>query len=188
MATQAHCAYCFEALSAHYEKRQPIGLARVEELWDRYHATSNDAADTAATDGVGTVEDGEEDAMPGVEETDAPEPGKPAAISRLLDRQGAQGAASAASSNSSLPSTVSASSSAKRQATATPASSNTSLGSRSSLFSFGGRRRAKREEHPLFVTWNTYSARTGNKSLRGCIGTFEPHELEQGLHSYSLTR
>ncbi|KAI8239144.1 hypothetical protein K4K57_011481 [Colletotrichum sp. SAR 10_99] len=42
-------------------------------------------------------------------------------------------------------------------------------------------------ESPLFVTWNTVSPRSGHRSLRGCIGTFEPQELEDGLSSYSLT-
>ncbi|KAK1757246.1 AMMECR1-like protein [Echria macrotheca] len=41
-------------------------------------------------------------------------------------------------------------------------------------------------ESPLFVTWNTLSTRHGS-SLRGCIGTFEPQELEDGLESYALT-
>lgn len=43
------------------------------------------------------------------------------------------------------------------------------------------------EDHPLFVTWNTLS-RSGEKRLRGCIGTFEPLDLEEGLGSYALTR
>jgi hypothetical protein len=38
------------------------------------------------------------------------------------------------------------------------------------------------------VTWNQHSARTGEKSLRGCIGTFAAQELERGLQSYALTR
>ncbi|OLN94204.1 AMMECR1-like protein [Colletotrichum chlorophyti] len=42
-------------------------------------------------------------------------------------------------------------------------------------------------ESPLFVTWNTVSPRSGHHSLRGCIGTFEPQDLEDGLSSYSLT-
>ncbi|TDZ21820.1 AMMECR1-like protein [Colletotrichum orbiculare MAFF 240422] len=42
-------------------------------------------------------------------------------------------------------------------------------------------------ESPLFVTWNTVSPRSGHRSLRGCIGTFEPQDLEDGLSSYSLT-
>ncbi|KAI4860582.1 AMMECR1 domain-containing protein [Hypoxylon rubiginosum] len=42
-------------------------------------------------------------------------------------------------------------------------------------------------ESPLFVTWNTVSSRTGNTSLRGCIGTFEAQELGEGLSSYAVT-
>jgi len=41
-------------------------------------------------------------------------------------------------------------------------------------------------ETPLFVTWNAKSARHGH-SLRGCIGTFEPQELDEGLASYAIT-
>ncbi|KAL2186308.1 hypothetical protein L209DRAFT_710369, partial [Thermothelomyces heterothallicus CBS 203.75] len=42
-------------------------------------------------------------------------------------------------------------------------------------------------ESPLFVTWNTVSSRAGGgRSLRGCIGTFEPQELDEGLSSYAL--
>jgi uncharacterized protein (TIGR00296 family) len=41
-------------------------------------------------------------------------------------------------------------------------------------------------ETPLFVTWNTKSSRHGH-SLRGCIGTFEPQELDEGLASYAIT-
>ncbi|WYZ34285.1 hypothetical protein EsH8_I_000561 [Colletotrichum jinshuiense] len=42
-------------------------------------------------------------------------------------------------------------------------------------------------ESPLFVTWNTVSPRSGHRSLRGCIGTFEAQDLADGLSSYSLT-
>ncbi|KAI0377237.1 AMMECR1 domain-containing protein [Hypomontagnella monticulosa] len=42
-------------------------------------------------------------------------------------------------------------------------------------------------ESPLFVTWNTVSPRSGNTSLRGCIGTFEAQELDEGLSSYAIT-
>lgn len=41
-------------------------------------------------------------------------------------------------------------------------------------------------ESPLFVTWNTVS-RDGHRSLRGCIGTFEDQDLEEGIASYALT-
>ena len=36
---------------------------------------------------------------------------------------------------------------------------------------------------PLFVTWNTGASRR----LRGCIGTFEPQPLYEGLADYALT-
>ncbi|OIW26423.1 hypothetical protein CONLIGDRAFT_581479, partial [Coniochaeta ligniaria NRRL 30616] len=43
-------------------------------------------------------------------------------------------------------------------------------------------------ESPLFITWNIKSARSHDGySLRGCIGTFEPQELEDGLSSYAIT-
>jgi len=41
-------------------------------------------------------------------------------------------------------------------------------------------------ESPLFVTWNTVS-RGGHMNLRGCIGTFEDQDLEDGLASYAVT-
>jgi AMMECR1 domain-containing protein len=36
------------------------------------------------------------------------------------------------------------------------------------------------------VTYNVIQ-KDGERRLRGCIGTFEPHELESGLGSYALT-
>ena len=36
------------------------------------------------------------------------------------------------------------------------------------------------------MTWNLVSS-GGGKKLRGCIGTFEPLPLAQGLKSYALT-
>ncbi|KAM7207991.1 AMMECR1 domain containing protein [Naviculisporaceae sp. PSN 640] len=41
-------------------------------------------------------------------------------------------------------------------------------------------------DSPLFITWNAMTARHGYQ-LRGCIGTFEPQEIEDGLSSYALT-
>ncbi|KAI2631215.1 AMMECR1 domain-containing protein [Xylaria nigripes] len=41
-------------------------------------------------------------------------------------------------------------------------------------------------EYPLFVTWNTVSSSSGHSWLRGCIGTFEAQELDEGLSSYAL--
>jgi len=43
------------------------------------------------------------------------------------------------------------------------------------------------EKYPLFVTWNTRSSRPGRPPrLRGCIGTFEPVPLIEGLAEYAL--
>ena len=44
----------------------------------------------------------------------------------------------------------------------------------------------KEPSHPLFITWNTIS-KSGHKSLRGCIGTFEAQPLSKGLSDYSIT-
>ena len=159
MATPVHCAYAFESLAASFEQRQPLTLGVVEELWEQYHADERDPEEA--------------------EEANGGEIARPAAISRLLNRD-----SSATSSSSSLPSTAS---SVQQQTdgsgTATPASSVGSMASRSS-----GKSQVKRHEsHPLFVTWNTVS-KSGNKSLRGCIGTFEAQPLEKGLRSYALTR
>lgn len=163
MATQAHCAYCFETLTANFERRPPLGLTQVEALWEQYHAEEVKEQDYSSADDADTIDIGSE------ESSNA----RPVAISRLLNREPAR---SAASSGSSLPSTDTSSSvqsSNTASGTATPASS---MSSRSSL-----------QEYPLFVTWNTIS-RSGRKSLRGCIGTFEAQDLEFGLRSYALTR
>ncbi|KAG8630249.1 hypothetical protein KVT40_001868 [Elsinoe batatas] len=153
MATLAHCAYCFESLSATFEQRQPLALTRVEELWDKYTqaiAEADGPEDEQDTKDAGTL------------------PAKPAAISRLLNP-------SSSSSTSSLSTTRSSNSS-------TPADSGSSKASSVSSLP----RTPKEASHPLFVTWNTVS-KSGHKSLRGCIGTFEPLPLAQGLRSYALT-
>ena len=147
MATEAHCAYCFESLAASLEKRPALSLRQVEALWKQYKAspttTSNVKADTDS-------------------------PAKPAAISRLLS--------SSSGSSSSAASTPSGTSSASSAGT-----SVTSLGTALQ------KEESAQEDHPLFVTWNTLS-RSGDKRLRGCIGTFESLDLEEGLSSYALTR
>ncbi|KAG7096678.1 hypothetical protein E1B28_004092 [Marasmius oreades] len=43
------------------------------------------------------------------------------------------------------------------------------------------------DPYPLFITWNTRSSRSGRSRLRGCIGTFEPQPLYEGLADYALT-
>ena len=40
---------------------------------------------------------------------------------------------------------------------------------------------------PLFVTWNVRPSRPGRTHrLRGCIGSFEPHALHEGIAEYAL--
>lgn len=39
---------------------------------------------------------------------------------------------------------------------------------------------------PLFVTWKIKS-KSGRMDLRGCIGTFEPKQLDAGLRDYAIT-
>ena len=189
MATQAHCAYCFESLAASFERRQPLSLGQVEELWQIYHENEKPTLDGREEAVSDQEEEDDEQQQEDADMTDAdteePIQARPAAISRLLNKE-----SSASSSSSSLPSTRSSTSSQSRKdgsGTATPASSHGSIKSRSSFFTFGRRRRSRREDFPLFVTWNTVS-RSGYKNLRGCIGTFEPQELEYGLRSYALTR
>nr|POE98230.1 uncharacterized protein CFP56_64823 [Quercus suber] len=157
MATEAHCAYCFETIAAHFERRAPLPLARVQALWDEYHA-SDSVAETG-------VNDKEADA----ESAEADENLRTVAISRLLNRNRDP---SAASSSSSTPSSRQDSSMA-----------NSATSSRSSLLSSGGHRGVQ-EAYPLFVTWNTVPKR-GEKCLRGCIGTFEARALEAGLDEYA---
>ena len=79
------------------------------------------------------------------------------------------------SSGSSTPSSSSSELDASTAAT-TPASSTSSFNPVESDDS----------DYPLFVTWNTLSPRHG-RSLRGCIGTFEPQPLARGLRTYALT-
>ncbi|KAJ4384765.1 hypothetical protein N0V86_000367 [Didymella sp. IMI 355093] len=98
--------------------------------------------------------------------TDADSPAKPAAVSRLLSLS--------SGSSSSAASTPSGTSSAS--------SAGTSVTSLSTAL----QDEAVQGDHPLFVTWNTVS-RSGEKRLRGCIGTFTPLDLEEGLGSYALT-
>lgn len=110
-------------------------------------------------------------------------------ISRLQQSPSSSSSASSSSTPSSLSTTSS-------RADVSSSSTASKSSSKSSFFSFGGGQRSPpstanskmdMQEHPLFVTWNTVSERTGNKSLRGCIGTFDAVDLGSGLKSYALT-
>lgn len=174
MATAAHCAYCFEILSSSLEKRQPLSLQQVEALWAQY-----DDSDTEDTPEKQAEEAEDEEGLTDAADESLQASYRPAAVNRLLV------APRPSSASSSSPSTTSSTPSVP-----TPASSATSKSSsRSSFFSLGRQSQkpeTSTEEYPLFVTWNTVT-RSGARNLRGCIGTFEDHELEDGLRSYALT-
>ena len=161
MATQAHCAYCFESLAASLEKRPGLSLREVEALWNKY------TADPTRTDTLGSPEDSDSMSPPNVSDPLY----KPAAISRLLAPSPATASSSSVQSASSTPSGISEASSAISKSS-----------SQSSIVS----KQEPVEDSPLFVTWNTVT-RSGEKRLRGCIGTFEAQELDEGLKSYALT-
>ncbi|KAE9985842.1 hypothetical protein BLS_004522 [Venturia inaequalis] len=123
-----------------------------------------DQYEAAATEEVGVPEDE-------IDGTLSPPP--PAAISRILNSP-----STSSSASSSTPSL----------STDTSTSNSSSTSSLSSLPKGSARSKgvASDEKYPLFVTWDTIS-KGGHKSLRGCIGTFEDQELDDGLRSYALT-
>jgi AMME syndrome candidate gene 1 protein len=214
MASTAHCFYCFEALSASFERREPMSLARVEQLWEEYqnfkaggipekqatlraeeHADEDevmDDEDEGVEDDDDMDEESEDNEPDGDRGSQAPTRLQLPSISRLqgLSPSGSTSSTPSLSTNSSRSALTNPSS-------VSSASSQTS--SKSSFFSLPSRRTSKptepapttpsvteSETYPLFVTWNTVS-RHGHKSLRGCIGTFEAQDLPGGLKTYALT-
>jgi len=89
MATQAHCAYCFESLVASFEQRQPLPLKQVHDLWTEYEQEH------------GRVDDAEEEDGDDAEMTDAEQgnesAAKPAAIPRLLNHTPTKSSSSSSS-------------------------------------------------------------------------------------------
>lgn len=159
-----------------------MGLQHIEELWEKYEASDGESEPAKPEE--------ENDGMDGVEQTlhasaqdENTTPYRPAAISRLL------APSPSTASSSSSPSATSSTPSLKDGASSATSKSS----SRSSFFSLPRRlarhrkpSRPESEDYPLFVTWNTVR-RDGSKNLRGCIGTFEAQELDDGLRSYALT-
>lgn len=199
MATAAHCFYCFECLSASFEGREPPSLQKVEDLWEQYEtsrisvkitesgpAASGKDADAVSRDVAAQDEDHADEDEDGIEEDDLEDGEEPGSIhsprpqhqnvSRLQPPT-----PESRSSNSSTPSVFS--SAASSQSLLTNASSTSSTSTPPSYAS----RLSVTESFPLFVTWNTLSRTSGDKRLRGCIGTFDALPLETGLQSYSLT-
>ena len=198
MATAAHCFYCFECLSANFEGREPPSLGKVEDLWGQYEASRISVKDAKTrradhNDDVGGCDlgmqdeddiDADEDV---VEQEDLEDGEERASIPIHSPRPQHQSISrlqaltpESRSSNSSTPSVFSADSS---QSVLTNASSTSNTSTPPSYAS----RLSATDSYPLFVTWNTISRTSGDKRLRGCIGTFDALPLETGLQSYSLT-
>ncbi|KAJ5156029.1 hypothetical protein N7492_008832 [Penicillium capsulatum] len=191
MANAAHCFYCFENLLASFEDREPVSLATVEALWGQHEQSKklSNLKTTAVLDqetegleeGAGPPqsvndEEADDDSKQSSQPTSRPKGLKLPSFNRLQSHASSD-ASSAATTPSSTSNTSSNSLLSNSTAATTPGTQPEASASRQSSVA---------QRYPLFVTWNTLS-RSGHKSLRGCIGTFEPHELEAGLNSYSLT-
>ncbi|KAL8870200.1 MAG: hypothetical protein Q9174_003701 [Haloplaca sp. 1 TL-2023] len=204
MATIAHCLFCFEVLSASLEKRQHLSLSQVEESWSQYQSrdiqTNNrqpplhQEADpvnhgTTLQDGDLVMDDSDVDEEGLSSDDDEPQGEMPTTKQTALQLPSISRLQASSPSSASVPSTSSSASASSSRLGLDDSSSKTS--SSTSFFSFGRRSQqpspaAREDQYPLFVTWNTISSR-GHKSLRGCIGTFEPQDLSSGLKNYSLT-
>ncbi|RAL10856.1 AMMECR1 domain-containing protein [Aspergillus homomorphus CBS 101889] len=169
MATTAHCYYCFESLAASYQRRKPIDLASVEELWECHEQFKRLSVlqDNEETESL-SVDDDEEPTGNG-----RPQKIKLPGVNRLQSD----------STSTTTPSSLNSSHSTLTTSTTLTTPGSSSL---SDTASGRSRREPEKQEYPLFVTWNTIS-RHGHKSLRGCIGTFEAQELSEGLRDYALT-
>lgn len=190
MASPAHCFFCFETLSASFDRRDSPSLQRVLDLYEIYISATKSAEEEEGEEPreyrveLQPAGSDEEDDHVDQEEEDIERfnrrttrktgPQLPS-ISRLQ-------ASTSSSRSSSASASVSTSSSASQLTT--PSSAATSISSRPSATY--ATRLAVTDTYPLFVTWNTVS-RLGHKSLRGCIGTFEPLPLSTGLATYALT-
>ena len=196
MASPAHCFYCFEVLYASFTRQDPPTLERVLDLYetyksgadfkgvtpedgDRAEVNTDKVAVTGLEEDVQSEEDLDDDES-NEEEIQRFERRNVDVKTRLqvpsISRVQASSSTSRSSSTSS-PSLFSAHSSNTQLTTPSSASS-----SRASYAS----RLSATDSFPLFVTWNTHS-RSGHKSLRGCIGTFEALPLASGLGTYALT-
>ena len=190
MTTAAHCFYCFECLSASFEGREPPSLGKVEDLWAQYEASrtlvkTKKSSAASHSDNLNMQdEEADEDSIEEEELEDGEEPSSLQIHSPRPQHEGISRlqvpTPESRSSNSSTPSVFSVNSSQSALTNASSVSNTSTLPSYASHLS-------ATESYPLFVTWNTISRTSGDKRLRGCIGTFDPLPLETGLQSYSLT-
>lgn len=173
MATPAHCLYCFEVLAADLEDRKSMTLEEVQKSFADYLRSTGD---------------GEAD-----DDKAAKNPTKRLPALQRLAHSSSSSTSSGAASPASSSSTTSlqqaqAQSQSQRSPQAPPGAGgtdtpNTSVSSLEPAAAAGA---DELDESPLFVTWNILQGRHGY-NLRGCIGTFEPLPLEEGLASYALT-
>ncbi|KGO37386.1 Uncharacterized protein PEX1_012240 [Penicillium expansum] len=179
MANTAQCYYCFESLLASFEDREPPTLAAVEALWEQHEQTKKLSS---LEEQVEEETDQQQSVNEQVEDDDSNQSSQSSSQPKKLQLR----------SISRLQSQFSASSSAATSSSSASNTSSNSLQSSStnitepSAVSNTPQLRSPDQRYPLFVTWNTLS-RSGHKSLRGCIGTFEGQELAAGLKSYALT-
>ncbi|OQE24810.1 hypothetical protein PENFLA_c009G02965 [Penicillium flavigenum] len=180
MANTAQCYYCFESLLASFEDREPTTLAAVEALWEQHEQTKKlssleEQIEEEDTDRQQSVneQDEDDDSNQSSQSNSHPKKLQLPRISRLQSQFSASSSAATSSSSASNTSSNSLQSSSTNITTPSAVSGTPQL-------------RSSDQRYPLFVTWNTLS-RSGHKSLRGCIGTFEGQELAAGLKSYALT-
>ncbi|KAK5939651.1 hypothetical protein PMZ80_008030 [Knufia obscura] len=176
MASPAHGFYCFEVLAASYGQLQHPDLQTILESYEQWLKELNrELIEEEAVQDEPVVQTSQQSlpqfqppqGSPGTGQLQLPP------ISRLLD-----------SATPSSQSTVSTPSSASVNSSITQLTSTTSVDEIAPPTYAS--RLSVTESYPMFVTWNTLS-RSGHKSLRGCIGTFEPLPLEKGLETYALT-
>jgi hypothetical protein len=175
MANTSQCYYCFESLFASFENREPASLAAVEVLWEQHEQTKKlsslkEQIDEDDTDQQLSVneQDEDDDSNQSPQLSSRPQRLQLPRVSRLQSQLSASSSSPSNTSSNSLQ------------------SSSTNITTPSTVSESPSRLRSPDQRYPLFVTWNTLS-RSGHKTLRGCIGTFEGQELAAGLKSYALT-
>ncbi|KAH7342238.1 AMMECR1 domain-containing protein [Rhexocercosporidium sp. MPI-PUGE-AT-0058] len=163
MASVEHCLYCFEILYTNLEKKVPFSLPQIQDTWPSYSNGLDDDIDASSPEPASGLKE-------------------PISGLRIPTLQRLGRSNNSSPSSSSTPSSASTSSLAPSTTATTPESA--------SPIDVDTHRTSRRgvsiTESPLFVTWNTVSPRSENRSLRGCIGTFESQDLESGLESYAL--
>ena len=185
MASVEHCLYCFDVLATTLEDKDadPISLDRIQETWLLYPKGLEDDIDMASPEPDYDIKEPVND-PPIKDEIDRLEAAADKASSsrlRLPVLQRLGRSSNSPASSSSTPSSASSTSLAPSTTATTPESfSPVGLNPRRTS------QLAPITASPLFVTWNTVSRTSSNRSLRGCIGTFEPQNLSVGLEQYTI--